>query len=367
MSEFFVGTQSLFQVVKEFTRALGEKRTYNITKNWHCLFGILWGFPVPVVTIGITLYASGLPLTMPHIIKIVSAYPIHYFFLLHPLLFGVVFGAMGTVRYHKDQKIEEFEKSLMGKNFELEGMNKRLQELDKLKSNFLSMVSHELRTPLTTVLGYVTFLKTEKAGAMNQTQKECLKISEDAAERLDYLIEELMDLSNIESGEFKVNLESVDMKETFEKAMSALQLSAEDKGLTLENRLPKELPNVEADKERILQVITNIFENAIKFNRKGGSVSVAASLRPEGKIEFCIADTGIGMPQDQLDRIFDKFYQVDSSGKRKYGGCGLGLAISKSIIELHQGKIWVESKLGEGSKFFFEIPLFSRQADSYTI
>lgn len=343
-------------VVKEFLRALGQKHTYSIHKNWYCFFGILWGIPVPFVTIGIDLYSTSLSPSLFNIYQIIAKHPFHIFFILHPLLFGIVFGAMGTVRHNKEQKIEEFEKNLIDKNIELEGANKRLRELDKLKSNFLSLVSHELRTPLTTISGYITFLNTEKPGALNPTQKECLQISEESADYLNHLIEELLDLSKIEAGKFKINLANVDMRGVVDKAMASLQLFADEQGVTLENNLPKELPLVWADKERILQVVNNLLENAIKFNREGGKVFISAALSTQNDREvFCILDTGIGIPENLLDKIFDKFYQVDSSRKRRYGGCGLGLAISKNIIELHQGKIWVESKIGAGSKFFFEL------------
>ena len=356
MEKLSEDSKSFLLVVKEFAMALCRIRTYSISKNWYCFFGILWGIPIPIVTIGIDLYSTGLDPAIPNIIGIITTHPLHFFFLLHPILFGIVFGAMGTVRYNKEQKIEEFEKSLINKNTELEQVNKKLQELDRLKSSFLSMVSHELRTPLTTIQGYITFLRTGKPGTLNPIQNECLKISEETADLLNHLIEELLDLSRIETGEFKVNLTAVDMNETIGKARASLQLFADDQGVILENNLPKGLPLVWADKERILQVATNLIENAIKFNQRNGKVGITAySDVRDKKIIFCISDTGIGIPQEELDKIFDKFYQVDSSEKRKYSGCGLGLAISKSILELHKGRIWVESKIEAGSKFFFEL------------
>jgi len=325
-------------IVKEFIKALGQKRTYNIRKNGYCFFGILWGLPIPFVTIGIDLYSSGFNPTINNILSIIKFHPFHSFFLLHPLIFAVVFGAMGTVRFNKEQKI---------------------RQLDKLKSVFLSMVSHELRSPLTTVLGYITYLKTEKPGPLNQAQKDCLKISEEEASLLNHLIGELLDLSKIEAGEFKVNLEAVNMNGIISQAVTSLQLQANNQGVILENNLPGSLPQVLADKERILQVTTNLIENAIKFNKRGGKVSITALNHAENnKITFSVSDTGIGIPEDKLDKVFDKFYQADSSRKRRYGGCGLGLAISKSILNLHQGRIWAESKLGLGSKFLFELQIY---------
>ncbi len=330
--------KSFLQIVKEFLKALGQTRTYNIYKNGYCFFGILWGIPVPIVTIGIDLYAQGIKPDISNVMHFIATRPFHLFFLLHPLFFAIVFGAMGTVRYNKEQKIAE---------------------LDKLKSAFLSMVSHELRTPLTTIQGYISFLRTEKLGTLNTRQKECLEISEETADALNRLIEELLDLSRIEAGEFKVKLAGVDMTEIISKAITSLKFFADEQGVVLENNLPKELPLARADKERIMQVVTNLLENAIKFNQEGGKVTINADFSAANDREiFSVSDTGIGIPQDSLDKVFDRFYQVDSSGKRRYGGCGLGLNISKNIIKLHQGKIWAESKIGIGSKFFFEIPMY---------
>lgn len=348
--------KSFLIIVQEFLKALKQKRTYAVFKNGYSVFGILWGVPVPIVTIGIDLYSSGLSPTLNNIIEIILSHPFHFFFLLHPLFFGIVFGAMGTVRYNKEQKIKEFEESLMRKNIELKESYKKLKELDELKSSFLSMVSHELRTPLTTIQGYITFLLTEKPGTLNEAQREYLKTSEEETGLLNHLIEELLDLSKIEKGEFKVNLESVDISEVITKAIAALQLSADSQGVIMENNLPQDLPLVWADKERIFQAVTNLLENAIKFNRNGGRVNISSFEHPENKkITFCICDTGIGIKEDELDKIFDRFYQAEPLGKRKFRGCGLGLAITKSILELHKGRIWVESKVGIGSKFFFEL------------
>ncbi len=355
MTKLLIDVNSFAQITKEFLRALGQKRTYNFLKNGYCLFGILWGIPIPIVTIGIDLYSSRLLATLPNIIRIAHAHPFHALFLLHPIFFGIVFGAMGTVRHNKQRKIEEFEKSLIDKNEELEHINKRLQESDRIKSSFLSMVSHELRTPLTAIQGYISFLFTEKPGAINQTQRECLKVSGESADLLNHLIEELLDLSKIERGEFRVHLARVDMSEIVHKAILSLRLFAAQQEVIMENNLPKDPPSVWADSERILQVMVNLLGNAIKFNRKGGKVDITASDLLNEKVIFSISDTGIGIPEDKIDMIFDKFYQVDSSEKRRYGGCGLGLAISKSIIELHGGKIRAESKIGIGSKFHFEL------------
>lgn len=348
--------KSLLPVIREFLKALRHRHTYSIRKNWYCLFGILWGLPIPIVTIGIDLYSGGLSLTVPNIFNRIISHPIHIFFLIHPVIFAIVFGAMGTVRYHKDREIQEFGESLIQMNEELRRINERLKELDELKSNFLSMVSHELRTPLTSILGYISFLKSKKAGPLTDAQWESICISEDEAIHLNYLIEELLDLTKIEAGVLKVNLQRVDLGHIVVKTMHVLRPVADKKRVIIENNLPRELPFILADDGRIFQVITNIIENAIKFNKTGGKVTVSSVNNSESDtVKLCITDTGMGIEQDNLDKIFDKFYQVDSQGNRRHGGCGLGLAISKRIIELHKGTIWVESTIGSGSSFFIEI------------
>lgn len=346
--------QSFFPIVKEFIRALGNRRTYSIRNNCYFIFGVLWGIPVPIVTSGMSLYHRNLSFSLSNIAGEFLAYPIQFFFLLHPLLFGIVFGAMGTVRDEKEKQRLDFQNSLVILNKELKEKNKSLQELDKLKDNFLTMVSHELWSPLTTVKGYVSLLKEKKLGELTQKQKDILAITEEQIEHLDRLIADLIDISEIEAGKLKIVPEYLDVNKMVEKTIASLSQRALEKNITLENRLSPQLPFIWADSRRITQVFTNILGNAIKFTPDNGKVSIDARVMADS-IEFFIEDTGIGIFEAQLANIFEKFYQVDSAAKRRYGGCGLGLGIAKSIIELHQGRIWVESKVNAGSKFFFEI------------
>ncbi|MEK6795170.1 MAG: HAMP domain-containing sensor histidine kinase [Spirochaetota bacterium] len=335
MVRLFIDLRSFLLIVREFIKALGEAETYNVRRNWYCFFGILWGMPIPFVTIGMHLHIAHLALSVTNVMTVIASYPIHVFFLFHPLLFGVIFGAMGTVRHTKER---------------------RIRELDRLKSNFLSMISHELRTPLTTILGYITFMRTGRAGPLSENQKEFLSISEGEAEFLNHMIEELLDVTKIESGDFKVQLTEADMKTVVQKAVASLALSAGKSGISLENRLPSDLPLIIGDEARLLQVIVNLLENGIKFNKNGGAVVIASERDTTNRtITLRVSDTGIGIPEDHCDKIFDKFYQVDSSGKRKYGGCGLGLAISRNIVQQHGGDIQVNSVLGEGSTFSFTL------------
>lgn len=338
----------LGSISREFLRALGRGHTYNVFKNSYVIFGILWGIPVPIVTIGIGIYFSGVAPTVSNIISHVISYPIHIFFLLHPVLFAVVFGAMGTIRDEKERQRLEFESNLIKTNEEL-------KKLDELKDSFVSMVSHELLSPVTTIQGYITFLK----GVVTEEQRESLEIAEEEADHLINLVEELMDLSKIEAGEFEVNPGPVDIGNVVNRIINRLKPAIEEKVLVIENRLPQELPAVLADEKRIIQVFTNLIGNAIKFTPSGGKISIY-SKEMGNKLIFCVEDTGIGIPKENLNRIFDRFYQVDSTSRRRYGGCGLGLTITKRIIELHKGRIWAESEEGRGSRFCFELERYDK-------
>ena len=350
----FVNWKLFRAIVKEFIMALGNAHTYNIRKNWYVVFGILWGIPVPIVTIGMSLYHRNMAVSIQNIMFEIQNHPMEIFFLMHPILFGIVFGAMGTVRDEKEKAREKFERNLIELNEKLKDTNKKLRELDQLKDNFLSMVSHELWNPLTTMQGYVSLIKQGGAGEINSQQKEILKIVEEQVEHLDHLIEELMDISKIETGKFKVKIERLDIGNLETKVLNSFKQAADDKEITLKNEVSSKLPDVSADKTRIIQVLTNLLGNAIKFTPERGIVSVSAQEK-EDTVEISISDNGIGIPEDKVGRIFDKFYQADSTNKRKYCGCGLGLAIVRHIIELHGSRIGVESKIGKGSRFFFEL------------
>src|SRR3989338_3435032 len=192
-------------IVREFFLALLKPYTYNVLKNGYAIFGILWGVPVPIVTTAIGLYFRGLPISIDNVISHVHAYPVYVFFFLHPILFGVVFGAMGTVREEKETQRVKFENSLLEMNEELKEANRKLKQLDELKDNFISMVSHELLAPLTTIQGYITFLKGCRRECFTEKQFSVLKVVEDEADYLKYMIEELMDLSRIKANKFAIH------------------------------------------------------------------------------------------------------------------------------------------------------------------
>jgi signal transduction histidine kinase len=230
----------------------------------------------------------------------------------------------------------------------------REKELDQMKSQLLSTVSHELRTPLASIKGFATTLLREDVMWDEVSRREFLSIIDEESDRLSELIGNLLDMSRIEAGTLRVEPEPTDLQPIIQETATEFQIMTHDHQITA--HLPLYLPLVQADPRRARQVIRNLVENAVKYSPDGGPISISA--QPGAKaIQVSIADQGIGVESQQLDNIFDRFYQVDSASTRKVGGSGLGLSICKAIIEAHGGQIWVESQPGTGSTFHFTLPL----------
>ncbi|RMF29764.1 MAG: GAF domain-containing protein [Chloroflexi bacterium] len=239
----------------------------------------------------------------------------------------------------------------------LQEANARLAELDRLKSDFISIASHELRTPLSLILGYATFLKEQSTGAFQEQLEMVLK----GALQLQGLIEAMVNLRYLEAGIARLELSDVILQELVEEVCAEWRPMAEAQGLHLRQRVPKKPVRVRADRAKIALVLSNLLNNAVKFTPPGGRIEV--TIRPQtGMVALSVADTGIGIPRDELDRIFDRFYQVESHLTRHHGGMGLGLSIAKGLVELHQGRIWAESVEGRGSRFTFTLPVSWEEA-----
>lgn len=232
--------------------------------------------------------------------------------------------------------------------------NAELKTLDEMKTNLLSNVSHELRTPLVSVMGYTDMIYNEKVGTVNDTQREYLGISLRNIERLVTLIENLLDFSRLHQGDEKVVFDTLDLIDCAKSSMQVLEPVANGRKIALVLDAPDTPILVEGDKGKLGQVFNNLLSNAVKFNQAGGTVTVTIDPTPES-INVSVSDTGIGISEDALDKVFTRFYQYDSSSTRKYGGTGIGLAIAQDIIRLHGGHITVTSVPGEGSTFRFNL------------
>ena len=231
------------------------------------------------------------------------------------------------------------------------------REIEQMKSDFVSLVSHELRTPLVAIKGAADNLLDGLAGELNDTQKDCLILSKRNIDRLNRLISDLLDISRIEAGKIQLNKQPADAASIVKDVLGLFQASAKEKNIALELLLPEEIPLVTIDSDKINQVLTNLVGNALKFTPAQGKITIKA-FRAENFLQIEVRDTGVGIPKQDLEKVFDKFYQVDRNKSfTSVKGTGLGLPISKGIVERHGGKIWAESEIGKGSKFIFTLPV----------
>jgi len=246
----------------------------------------------------------------------------------------------------------------------LERANRELRELDKLKSTFLANMSHELRTPMNSIIGYTDLLIDGVDGPINEEQEKSLKKVASNAKHLLQLINDVLDISKIESGKIELHPKEIDLARLLESITPAFEPLIQQKGLSMKINISEGLPLIYADEARVKQILINLLANAIKFTQHGG-ITLTASPSERGiqqggepiLAEICVTDTGIGIKEEDISKIFDKFVQADLTTVRQYEGTGLGLSIARGLVSLHKGMIWVNSKPGEGSSFCFTLPL----------
>ncbi|GAP63092.1 MAG: hybrid sensor histidine kinase/response regulator [Ardenticatenia bacterium] len=245
---------------------------------------------------------------------------------------------------------------LEAKVLELEKANAELRELDRLKSEFVSTVSHELRTPLNIIIGHAELLHDELFGELNEHQKRYVGNILRSARHLLDLVEDILDLSKIESGRMDLRLEPFDVREAINEVCVLLEDMAKNKGVELRVNLHPDLDRIVADRLRFKQIIYNLVSNGIKFTPEGGYVEVRGRRLPNGWYQFEVEDTGIGIPKEHFDTIFERFRQLDSSASREWEGTGLGLTLTREFVRLHGGKIDVDSVVGQGTTFTVLLP-----------
>jgi PAS domain S-box-containing protein len=250
---------------------------------------------------------------------------------------------------------EQYTAELTAKNEQLEARNLEVEQANRLKNEFLASMSHELRTPLHTIIGFSELLTEQLEGPLNEKQQRFLgHILQDARHLLE-LINEILDISKIESGRLELKREAFDFNQCFEEVLGAIRHQAANKSVALENKNNFHHA-LYADRVRVKEILYNLVNNAVKFTRAGGSVWVESAQEGDF-LHVSVCDTGIGIPESEQSSIFDKFYQVGNSMGGTREGTGLGLPITKHLIELHGGTISVESQLGRGSRFKLTFPL----------
>ncbi len=234
----------------------------------------------------------------------------------------------------------------------------RARAADALKSQLLATVSHELRTPLASIKGFATTLLRQDVRWSEAEQRDFLRIIEDETDRLGEIIDNLLDMSQIEAGALRVDKEPTQLRGLIRESVDAMRMRTESHWFVVD--LPTELPRVLADPRRVRQVIRNLLDNAIKYS-KAGQITLSCQVDKDF-VTISVSDQGEGIPPQYLSQIFNRFFQIDGKSTRRKGGSGLGLSISRGIIEAHGGKMWAESIVGQGSVFRFTLPLAERPA-----
>jgi signal transduction histidine kinase/CheY-like chemotaxis protein len=236
-------------------------------------------------------------------------------------------------------------------------VNEELRRLDELKSEFLAMVSHELRTPLTAIIGYSRLLIRQVHGPLSPKQLEHQDAIFRSAQRLTELINDLLDVSRLEAGRVELQPRPTNLRQIVDQVISVIGVAAQAKQIRVANEVPGDLPSASADPTRLQQILVNLVGNGVKFTAPGGLVRIFGGTRGD-QVWVSVEDTGVGIPEDELTRIWDPFYQVESPLQRRHGGSGLGLTIVRRLVELHGGVVRAESEgPSRGSRFTFTLPV----------
>jgi signal transduction histidine kinase len=250
---------------------------------------------------------------------------------------------------------QELEKRVEERTRELTQALEEKETISKRKSDFVSSVAHELRAPLTSIKGYAAILSSGKLGVLPEDARLRIEKLNKHSDELVQLVNDLLDIARIESGKVTMRQEPAGLKRIVEETLDLLSVQCKEKQIELSSHLGEEVPSVLVDLIQIKRVFINLINNAVKFTPKNGQISVFVH-KIIGEVQIDISDTGCGIPADALEKIFNEFYRVDNAINMQVKGTGLGLALVKNIIEAHKGKIWVKSKLGEGSTFSFTLP-----------
>lgn len=268
---------------------------------------------------------------------------------------AVVADAFAAMTHRLEELYAGLEQKVVERTAQLQAANIELERAARHKSEFLTMISHEFRTPLTSIITFTELLLDSAAGQINQEQQEYLNDVLESSTRLLQMINDLLDLSRLDAGKVRLFREAVALSELVRDTELTIRPLAEKAHLTLTMHVPPTLPLVRVDPLRVRQVLLNLLSNAVKFTAPGGAIAVTATPRGDF-LEVGVCDSGIGIPLEDQERIFEKFSQA---GRERPEGTGLGLPLAKSLVELHGGQMWVESRLGVGSTFKFTLPLCS--------
>jgi signal transduction histidine kinase len=270
---------------------------------------------------------------------------------------ALVFVLVGSVVGIIASRIKKGEDALLAERTRgLAQANILLQETNRLKSQFLANMSHELRTPLNSILGFSEVLQDRMFGDLNDKQEEYIKYIRESGQNLLSLITDILDLSKIETGDLEMELGKVRIGDLLKDSLNMVKVKALKHGIELYLNLEDGIPEIYADERKVKQIVFNLLSNAVKFTPDGGKVGIEA-VKDDEYVRITVWDTGIGIKKKDRGKLFRKFQQLESGAGKRYQGTGLGLALSRKLVEMHRGRIWVESEPGKGSRFSFTLPI----------
>ena len=258
----------------------------------------------------------------------------------------------------KRAQLETLNRQLNEANQELNEANSKLRELAEMKEEFLALTTHDLRSPLTVISGVISFFTSGRLGELSPEQKNMVTMMERNTQNLIELVNDLLDASKLESGTMRLDMVAFNLNEVIDELRETMLLPlAKEKEIKLVETFPEDLPAIKADRAKLRRILLNLLSNALKFTGKGGRVEIRADEPEDGRVRISISDTGVGIAPEDVDRLFDKYEQTRSRATRGEKGTGLGLYITKQLVELHGSRITVKSELGKGSTFSFTLPV----------
>lgn len=347
------------RTISEVLAALTEPETYALSRNLYLVVGLVLGL---VVTAGAWLMGAGqqgFGASPRGVLRMVGAQPSWVVMLLFPVVLTVYLGALGFLKHRRDRYIAALLKELEANVQRLASANEELRELDRLKEEFTSNITHELKTPLVTIKGYTELLLGGDLGALEETQQRSLRVIAKNVARLIELIDQILLFRQQGAVPLPRQLRPFSLRELLNEVEESFRPQILEKRLDFRVEIPVDSVTVVADRSRIERVFSNLVSNAVKFTPKEGSIVVRTSAPRDGRVIVSVQDNGCGIPKDAQRFIFDRYRQADGSVRRRFGGTGLGLAIVKRILQAHGTDITVESDVGKGATFTFELPVLS--------
>jgi signal transduction histidine kinase len=257
--------------------------------------------------------------------------------------------ALQSANHRLEERVRE-------RTAELSRALEKLSELNQLKADFVANISHELRTPMTHIVGYIDLLADDTFGPLTREQRDAMDTLRNASQRLNNLIDDLIQYSDSSRGGITLNLQSIFIRDCVQDTLTRLTAKSQKGNIRIEVQLPPDLPAVQADSRKITWVISQLVDNGIKFTPPGGKVSIRAG-RSADRVWLTVEDNGIGIPAQRIDELFTPFHQLDGSSTRRHGGTGMGLTLSRQIVDAHGSKLTIQSKEGSGTMLMFDLPI----------